>query len=144
MHSQTDCLAFLNSHIGTFSQFAHLLLYSTMKHLLPLFLAAIILPSCNSMKTPEQKSTLDIQGHRGARGLMPENTIPAFLEAVRLGVTTVEMDIVISADGQVVVSHDTYLSHEFCLTKEGKEISEAEEQSYNLFRMNYADIKLCD
>jgi glycerophosphoryl diester phosphodiesterase len=96
------------------------------------------------MKTPEQKSILDIQGHRGARGLMPENTIPAFLEAVRLGVTTVEMDIVISADGQVVVSHDPYLSHEFCLTKEGKEISEAEEKSYNLYHMNYADIKACD
>ncbi len=115
-----------------------------MKHLLILALLSILTYSCDEMKSPEQpkqQKPLDIQGHRGARGLMPENTIPAFLEAVRMGVTTIEMDVVISADGQVVVSHDPYLSHEFCLTKDGKEISEAEEKSYNLYRMNYEEIK---
>lgn len=113
-----------------------------MKHFL--LLLPFLLYSCGDMKTTEQAKTLDIQGHRGARGLMPENTIPAFQEALRLGVTTMEMDIVISADGEVVVSHDPYLSHEFCLTREGKEISEAEEKTFNLFKMNYADIRMCD
>ena len=45
----------------------------------------------------------DLQGHRGCRGLMPENTIPAFLKALDLGVTTLELDVVISKDKQVVV-----------------------------------------
>ena len=52
----------------------------------------------------------DLQGHRGARGLMPENTLPAFAHALSLGVTTLELDVVVSADGAVVVSHDRVLN----------------------------------
>ena len=48
------------------------------------------------------ESNLDIQGHRGCRGLMPENTIEGFLKACELGVNTLEMDVVWSIDGQVV------------------------------------------
>ena len=51
----------------------------------------------------------DLQGHRGCRGLMPENTIPAMLYAMDLGVTTLELDVVISADGKVVVSHEPWI-----------------------------------
>ena len=47
---------------------------------------------------------LDIQGHRGARGLAPENTLPGFLKAIKLGVTTLELDVVISKDQKVVIS----------------------------------------
>jgi glycerophosphoryl diester phosphodiesterase len=52
----------------------------------------------------------DLQGHRGARGLAPENTMPAFERALELGVTTLELDIGVSADGVVVISHDPYLN----------------------------------
>ena len=52
----------------------------------------------------------DLQGHRGARGLMPENTLPAFERALQLGVTTLELDIGVTADGIVVVAHDPYLN----------------------------------
>ncbi|MEQ9657268.1 glycerophosphodiester phosphodiesterase family protein, partial [Fulvivirga sp.] len=52
------------------------------------------------------QSKLDIQGHRGARGVFPENSVPAFLYALDQGVTTLEMDVVISKDGKVVVSHE--------------------------------------
>ena len=48
----------------------------------------------------------DLQGHRGARGLMPENTLPAFAAALSLGVSTLEMDIAVTRDGVLVVSHD--------------------------------------
>jgi glycerophosphoryl diester phosphodiesterase len=48
----------------------------------------------------------DLQGHRGARGLMPENTLPGFAAALAIGVTTLEFDVAVSADGVVVVSHD--------------------------------------
>jgi glycerophosphoryl diester phosphodiesterase len=56
--------------------------------------------------------TLDIQGHRGARGLLPENTLPAFACALSIGVTTLELDCAITRDGVVVVSHDSTLNPE--------------------------------
>ena len=52
----------------------------------------------------------DLQGHRGARGLLPENTLPAFERALQLGVTTLELDVGVTADGVVVVAHDPYLN----------------------------------
>lgn len=56
--------------------------------------------------------TLDIQGHRGARGLLPENTLPAFARALSIVVTTLELDCAITRDGVVVVSHDSILNPE--------------------------------
>ena len=85
-------------------------------------------------------SYIDLQGHRGCRGLMPENTIPAFIKALELGVTTLEMDTVISRDKQVIVSHDPFMSHEICLTPNGKEISESEEKDYNIHKMTVSEI----
>jgi glycerophosphoryl diester phosphodiesterase len=52
----------------------------------------------------------DLQGHRGARGLAPENTLPAFQRALELGVTTLELDIAITSDGVPVISHDPFLN----------------------------------
>ncbi len=52
----------------------------------------------------------DLQGHRGTRGNAPENTLPAFDRALEIGVTTLELDIGITADGVVVISHDPYLN----------------------------------
>jgi glycerophosphoryl diester phosphodiesterase len=52
----------------------------------------------------------DLQGHRGARGLLPENTLPAFQRALELGVTTLELDIAITRDGVLVISHDPVLN----------------------------------
>ena len=52
----------------------------------------------------------DLQGHRGARGLAPENTLPAFASALSLGVTTLELDVGITRDEVIVVSHDPYLN----------------------------------
>lgn len=54
--------------------------------------------------------SFDLQGHRGARGLAPENTLPAFERALSLGVTTLELDVGVTADGQVVVAHDPYVN----------------------------------
>jgi len=52
----------------------------------------------------------DLQGHRGARGLMPENTLAGFSHALSLGVTSLEMDVGISKDGHLVISHDSRLN----------------------------------
>ncbi|NNF55547.1 MAG: hypothetical protein HKN03_14025 [Acidimicrobiales bacterium] len=56
----------------------------------------------------------DVQGHRGARGLRPENTLPAFETALDLGVTTLELDLHFTADGQVVVWHDPVIEADKC------------------------------
>jgi glycerophosphoryl diester phosphodiesterase len=86
----------------------------------------------------------DIQGHRGARGLLPENTLPAFLKAIEVGVTTLEMDVVISADHEVVVSHDPWMSSEICSGPDGTPVAADEERNLRIFRMRYEEIAKFD
>ena len=59
-------------------------------------------------------------GHRGARGLMPENTLPAFARALEIGVTTLELDCGITKDGVVVVSHDPALNPDLTRDAQGR------------------------
>ncbi len=75
-------------------------------------------------------TSLDLQGHRGARGLMPENTIPAMKKAIDLGVTTLEMDVVISKDNKVVVSHEPYFSEIITTSPEGKYLTKKEAEDH--------------
>ncbi len=89
-----------------------------------------------------QKPAFDLQGHRGCRGLMPENTIPAFLKALDLGVNTLEMDVVISKDHQVVVSHEPYFNPDITSDPIGKQLSK--DSKTNLYLMNYTEIKKYD
>ena len=86
----------------------------------------------------------DIQGHRGARGFVPENTIPSFIKALEFGVDTLELDVVISRDNKIVVSHEPWFSSVISLDKNGKPISAEREKEFNLYKMNYAEIKLYD
>lgn len=92
--------------------------------------------------------SLDIQGHRGARGLLPENTLPAFARALSIGVNTLELDCAITQDGVVVVSHDATLNPEITrdasgqwITRNGLAISQftfAELQRFDVGRINPA------
>jgi glycerophosphoryl diester phosphodiesterase len=93
---------------------------------------------------PNPKQVFDIQGHRGCRGLMPENTIPAMIRAIELGVTTLEMDVVITADNQVILSHEPFMSWEISTTPDGTIFTYAEEKKYNIYKMNYAEVKKWD
>ena len=90
------------------------------------------------------KSEFDIQGHRGARGLLPENTLPAFRKALDLGVTTLEMDVVISADDQVVVSHEPWMSAEICTKPDGAPVTREEEHSLRIYSMPYEAVARFD
>jgi glycerophosphoryl diester phosphodiesterase len=85
----------------------------------------------------------DLQGHRGSRGLMPENSIPAMIKALDLGATTLEMDLAITKDGEVILSHEPYMNPQICLTWEGKEI-DPKDHSYNLYQMTYREILAFD
>ena len=85
----------------------------------------------------------EVHGHRGCRGLLPENTLPAFLHALALGVDVLELDVVISADQQVVVSHEPWLAARLGRGPAGERLSAQHEQDYNLYRMPYATIRQC-
>lgn len=89
-----------------------------------------------------QNPSFEIQGHRGARGLVPENTIPAFLRAIEEGVHTLELDVVISKDGKVVVSHEPYFNPQIATLPNG-ELVTAETKS-NIYELNYRQIKKFD
>ena len=102
--------------------------------------------SCTDTKNL-QKSPLgifDTQGHRGCRGLMPENTIPAMLKALDLGATTLEMDIAITKDKEVLISHDPFFSHDITTKPDGIFIDEKDEKNYNIYRMTYAETQQYD
>lgn len=85
----------------------------------------------------------DVQGHRGARGLKPENTIPAFLTALEYGVTTLELDLAVTKDRQLVVSHEPWMDASYCLYQ-GEEFSEKDEKHFKIFQMTYDEVKQFD
>jgi len=85
---------------------------------------------------------LDWQSHRGARGLYPENTIGAMKVALSYpAVTTLELDVVVSKDNQVVVSHEPWMSEEICLDPQGKPVVG---KSVNLYQLTAAEIATYD
>jgi glycerophosphoryl diester phosphodiesterase len=73
------------------------------RHITPLLLSL-------ALAAPASVFAFDIQGHRGSRGLAPENTLPAFEKAMRIGVDTLELDVGLTADNVLVISHDPYLN----------------------------------
>lgn len=88
----------------------------------------------------------DLQAHRGGRGLRPENTLTSFENAIRLGTTTLEMDIAITADGVPVISHDPALNPAFTRDAQGqwltgnapliKSLALAQLKTYDVGRLN--------
>jgi glycerophosphoryl diester phosphodiesterase len=114
------------------------------------FFLVLIFPfaiGCNSSKKMTStfvNDMFDKEAHRGGRGLMPENTIPAMLHAIDLDVTTLEMDTHISKDGQVVVSHDPYFNENIATTPEGKSLTKEEARQRVLYTMTYDSIAKYD
>ena len=91
-----------------------------------------------------QAQKFDLQGQRGARGIMPENTIPGMIKALDLGVNTLVMNAVISKDKQVVLSQEPYFNAEISLKPDGKAISLKDQKKYNIYKMNYEEVKKFD
>ncbi|MCW3111673.1 MAG: hypothetical protein JWR18_69 [Segetibacter sp.] len=88
--------------------------------------------------------TFDWQAHRGGRGIFPENTIPAMLHAVDLGVTTLEMDAMITKDKQVILSHDPYFNPDITTKPDGSFLSAQEEKKLVIYQMPYEEISRFD
>ncbi len=101
---------------------------------------ALILSAC----MPQKNLHPDIHGHRGCRGLEPENSLPAFLKATELGCDFLEMDVVMSSDGQVIVSHEPWMRHDLCVTPDADSITPQDERTFNLYRMTAKEISRFD
>ena len=93
-----------------------------IRPLLPRTLAAAGL--CLALLAPMPALAFDLQGHRGARGLAPENTLAAFRRALEIGVHTLELDLGLSRDGVLIVAHDPRLNPAFTRDAAGQWIAE--------------------
>lgn len=102
---------------------------------------SVILISCSNNTSTEK---IDIQGHRGARGSMPENTIPGFFHAVDLNVDTIEMDVVVTEDEHILVSHEPWFNHEISTKPDGNPVNEEEERGFNIYDMTYEETRQFD
>lgn len=123
-----------------------------MKHTLPLLsitsvVALFILFSCKTAQKTTAISQFPAfykEGHRGTRGLMPENTIPAMKKAIEVGANIIEVDIYITKDKQVLVAHDPMVNVNHTLYEDGREIAREDARQYVWRQMNYADIRKFD
>lgn len=93
---------------------------------------------------PGQTKSISIQGHRGSRGHLPENTIPSFKLAVEQGSDTLELDVVITKDKKVLVSHEPWFSHVISTAPNGERITKENEREHNIYQMTYAETKKYD
>ncbi|RZV42287.1 MAG: hypothetical protein EX269_15100, partial [Acidimicrobiales bacterium] len=96
-----------------------------------------------SAADPAPSNPLDVQGHRGARGLQPENTLPAFEVALDSEVSTLELDLHFTSDGQVVVWHDPTVPTEKCETGDSPDAATLDSAIANLSRAELAGFR-CD
>ena len=92
----------------------------------------------------KSKTHIEIHGHRGCRGLMPENTLQAFEYAINLGVDVLELDIAITKDNEVIISHEPFISRKICYNPKGKKIPKAMDMQYNLYNMAFNEIQQFD
>lgn len=108
-----------------------------------LFISTFLL-SCNStIREGKSASTFDKQAHRGGRGIAPENTIFSAKTAIDYD-CTIEIDLQMSKDKKIIVSHDPYTNSKFCLTPEGDTMTKKEGESRLLYEMNYDSIAKYD
>jgi len=89
-------------------------------------------------------AAFDKEGHRGCRGLMPENTIPAMIKALDLGVTTLEMDIAITKDKQPILSHEPWFARDITTKPDGTYMKDLEEKRFVIYWMTYEQVKTFD
>jgi glycerophosphoryl diester phosphodiesterase len=108
-----------------------------------IFVVAVLFCSTHHVFA-QKKSEFEVQGNRGARGLMPENTIPSMIKALEVGATTLKMEVVISKDKQVVVSQEPYFNHVISISPTGEVITLKNEKKFNIYQMNYEEVKQFD
>jgi glycerophosphoryl diester phosphodiesterase len=110
-----------------------------------LFVIGIVV-ACHVVKKTNSSilPAFDKQGHRGCRGLMPENTLPAMIKALDLGVTTLEMDAVITKDKHVILSHEPFFNPEITTPSDEKTAALSGDRKWNIYQMTYFETQQFD
>ena len=88
--------------------------------------------------------SVDVEAHRGGAGLMPENTINSMLNGLKLGANTLELDLHITKDGQVIVVHDAHFNPDHTTKPDGSELTEKEAKNLSFYQLTYDEIKKYD
>ena len=112
-----------------------------------LTIAFFILTACSTTRMPKQIKNYPVflkEGHRGARGYMPENTIAAMKKGIDLGANVIEVDVYITKDEQVLIAHDPYVNRSISTIPGINELSADSAKSYTWHQMNYAEIRKID
>ncbi|MBR5299469.1 MAG: calcineurin-like phosphoesterase C-terminal domain-containing protein [Bacteroidales bacterium] len=91
----------------------------------------------------DMSECVDVQAHRGGAGLMSENTVEAVKRALDLGVNTLELDLQVSKDGLIVVSHDPYLHYRYAIRPDGSYVEKDDTKEY-IYKMPYSEIAKYD
>lgn len=107
----------------------------------------LTLAACGNFAPPDETKRIDretvkraeLMGHRGARGLWPENTWPAFQSAISHGMTTIELDLVLTADNDLIIHHDTSTNPRLCLGANGKKLF-----ATSIYKLTVAELKKLD
>jgi glycerophosphoryl diester phosphodiesterase len=107
------------------------------------FFLILLVIGC-SAEHQTQTYDFDLQGHRGARGLLPENTIPGFLKAIDHGVDTIEFDLVVTKDREILISHEPWFHHNISSKPDGIPVTESEAMDFNIFEMTYEETRQFD
>lgn len=89
--------------------------------------------------TFDMSDYIDVQAHRGGAGLMPENTIVAMQHCLDMGVNTLEMDFVLTGDGRLIASHDSYFHPNYAIRPDGTLVQKDDPKTY-LYQMTYDEI----
>lgn len=106
-----------------------------------ILLLTILIMACTN---EEVIRDFDLQGHRGARGLLPENTIPGFIKAIDYGVDTIEFDLVVTKDRQILISHEPWFDHKISTKPDGTPVTEEEQRDFNIFEMTFEETQQFD
>src|SRR5688500_6181016 len=101
-------------------------------------------PDTHTSSTMDHFPDFYKEGHRGTRGLMPENTIRSMTKAIEDGANIIEVDIQISKDMQVMIAHDAHINRQISLLPNGDEIPEADARKYVLHQTPYDSIRKFD
>lgn len=110
-----------------------------MKKIIPV----LVIFAATACGSSAQHGPIDVQAHRGGAGLYPENTIPAMKNAMDMDVNTLEFDLHLSSDGQVVVSHDPYFHERYSTRPDGSLVKKGDPKEY-LYTMPYDSIARYD
>lgn len=109
--------------------------------ILVLYLFLHIMSSCMGTKSQVENEDLEVIGHRGQVSKYPENSVEGFISLLKTGADALELDLVISGDKEVVVSHEPYMAAHYMLDPEGRRIKKSEEKNYRIYEMSYDSIR---